>query len=387
MKKFAVLFAVLLSFTAPSLFAEASQGNAATEFVWRIANKTAMRLSNRGCEVVNPSFHTLTEDWKQKPAFNSVLDTTGASSSAALIAYTIANKDFEVLGTNMTTALCTFATGTGLVPSGGITLNTAGADADQAILAPHLDTNQTQWSVAQWRTDKQCAFEVCLRTGNKPCSITNLALTSNVVTLTTATNHNLSIGQSITAAMLTGPTLFADTNGTYVVTTIPSATTFTYACTHANISTGAATGTLTTNNLKLQTIWTGLKLTTTATIATDDDQFYARYLPTENSGQWQIITSRAGTDKTTVIPGTVTAGTLYRFRFQINDQRKPSLVLNGNTYRLDGSNGETGDDGSGVLTTAISLIPYTGTSANGTTPGTKAIDVMPCYKIQAYSPQ
>ncbi len=75
-------------------------------------------------------------------------------------------------------------------------------------------------------------------------TISNLALTSNVVTITTGT-HGYVVGQQVTIALLTGPTLFADCNGTFIIASVPGATSFTYAFTHANISTGAATGTTT----------------------------------------------------------------------------------------------------------------------------------------------
>lgn len=72
-------------------------------------------------------------------------------------------------------------------------------------------------------------------------TITNLALTTNVVTLT-SNSHGLVVGQQVVVALLTGPTLFADCNGTYLITAI-TANTFSYALTHADIITGAATGT------------------------------------------------------------------------------------------------------------------------------------------------
>ncbi len=80
-------------------------------------------------------------------------------------------------------------------------------------------------------------------------TISNLALTSNVVTITTSATDNYAIGQRVTIAMATGPTLFADCNGTFVIASTPSGTTFTYAFTHADIVTGAATGTSTTYQL------------------------------------------------------------------------------------------------------------------------------------------
>ena len=102
---------------------------------------------------------TLNEQFLQKPALNAVIDTTGASSSAALIAYTIANKNFEVLGTNMTTALCTFN-----ATNAGITLTTAGADEDQAIVTPHLDTDQTIWAGTKWGTENSVEWESTITT-------------------------------------------------------------------------------------------------------------------------------------------------------------------------------------------------------------------------------
>lgn len=97
--------------------------------------------------------------FEKLPALNAVLDTTGASSSSALIAYTIANKEFQVMGTNMTTALSTFDT-----TRGGITITTAGADEDQSIIAPHLDTNQTAWQVVKWGTENSVVWEASVST-------------------------------------------------------------------------------------------------------------------------------------------------------------------------------------------------------------------------------
>jgi len=69
------------------------------------------------------------------------------------------NTNFEVLGTNMTTAL---ATRNATVAA--VTLSTAGADQDQAILAPHLDSGQTAWTGVKWGTENQVTWEACIRT-------------------------------------------------------------------------------------------------------------------------------------------------------------------------------------------------------------------------------
>jgi len=96
------------------------------------------------------------EEWfKKKPGLNAVsIIDPNADSASALAAYVIANRDFETLGTNMTTALTTFS-----ATHGGILMTTAGADQDQSILLPHLDTNQTAWSGTQWGTENEVTWE------------------------------------------------------------------------------------------------------------------------------------------------------------------------------------------------------------------------------------
>jgi len=71
------------------------------------------------------------------------------------------NVNFEVLGTNMTTAL---ATRNATVAA--VTLTTAGADQDQAILAPHLDSGQTAWTGVKWGTENQTEWEGLVRTSS-----------------------------------------------------------------------------------------------------------------------------------------------------------------------------------------------------------------------------
>ncbi len=86
-----------------------------------------------------------------------------------------------------------------------------------------------------------------LSTGITPTvAITNVALTSNVVTITTAVAHGLGTGQVVTVAATTN----TGVNGTYTITGTTS-TTFTYALTASNITSVADTGTVTfTNNYR-----------------------------------------------------------------------------------------------------------------------------------------
>ena len=101
----------------------------------------------------------LEEYFSKKPGLNAVaIIDPDADSASALAAYVIANKDFETLGTSYTTALTTFA-----ATSAGILMTTATADEDQAILLPHLDTNQTAWSGTKWGTENQVEWECSIQ--------------------------------------------------------------------------------------------------------------------------------------------------------------------------------------------------------------------------------
>ena len=74
------------------------------------------------------------EEWfKKRPGINANLD----QASTVEVQRTL-NDHFEILGTNMTSALVTFGATTG-----GILATTAGADQDQAIIALHLDDDGT----------------------------------------------------------------------------------------------------------------------------------------------------------------------------------------------------------------------------------------------------
>jgi len=101
----------------------------------------------------------LEEYFSKKPGLNAVsIIDPDADSASDLAAFVIANRDFETLGTNYTTALTTFA-----AHQAGILMTTATADQDQAILLPHLDTNQTAWSGTKWGTENQVQWECSIQ--------------------------------------------------------------------------------------------------------------------------------------------------------------------------------------------------------------------------------
>ena len=107
----------------------------------------------------------LYEPFLQRPGLNAInIVDPDADDAAALAVTQAANKNFETLGTNYTTALTTFS-----ATQAGIVMTTATADQDQGIILPHLDTNQTAWAGTKWGTENQVEWE---------CSI-NLAALDN----------------------------------------------------------------------------------------------------------------------------------------------------------------------------------------------------------------
>jgi hypothetical protein len=97
----------------------------------------------------------LFEGFYQRPGLNAInIIDPDANDAAALAVTQAANKNFETLGTNYTTALTTFS-----ATQAGITMTTATADQDQGIILPHLDTVQTAWSGTKWGTENQVEWE------------------------------------------------------------------------------------------------------------------------------------------------------------------------------------------------------------------------------------
>jgi len=93
------------------------------------------------------------DEWfLQRPGINANIDQVSTVEVQRAL-----NRNWEALGTNMTTALATFAS-----TSAGVLATTAGADADQAILTPHLDTAATAWAGTKWGTENSVHFETSI---------------------------------------------------------------------------------------------------------------------------------------------------------------------------------------------------------------------------------
>jgi len=125
------------------------------QLVSKAASTGIVRDRTMGSGVKDARRYYLEEWFLQRPGLNAInIIDADANDATALAVTQAANKNFETLGTNMTTALTTFP-GT----SAGILMTTAGADQDQAILLPHLDTDQSAWSKVLWGTENQVEWE------------------------------------------------------------------------------------------------------------------------------------------------------------------------------------------------------------------------------------
>jgi hypothetical protein len=115
----------------------------------------------------------LEEFFTQRPVING--DLTNATEATRVVA----NRNFEVEGTNMVSTNSTFDAN-----RGGVKIQTAGVDQDQAIIIPHTDTNQTAWNSIVWYPNKQTEWECSLTTGSSIADVkiwAGLKLTSDQV--------------------------------------------------------------------------------------------------------------------------------------------------------------------------------------------------------------
>lgn len=88
-----------------------------------------------------------------KPGLNADITSTDEAVRE------IADPMFEVLGANMTSALCTHRA------EGGILLTTAGTDNDQCFLLAHQNTSQSIWNKT-WDTTLSWEWEMLMKTGS-----------------------------------------------------------------------------------------------------------------------------------------------------------------------------------------------------------------------------
>lgn len=169
----------------------------------------------------------------------------------------------------------------------------------------------------------------------------NVALTAGGgLTLTTTTGAN---DQMIIAARTGAVTAQGVASGRF-------------PCFEAYVATGAS--------IASYILCLGLKLTNTATVATDDDQAIFRYENGVNSGFFQCVTSNAGTDTTVNLSATspanvalaaVAVSTIYGFRIEVCENFVVKFYLRVGTTADWALVATTA---SSALRTGITLLPF-----------------------------
>lgn len=119
----------------------------------------------------DPERYELVETFQRLPSLNASIGVA-------------TNLDFEVLGTNASADDVSHST-----TVAGIQLQTDGAQNDQVIILPHLDTSQSGWTGIKWGTENQVIWECVLRTAASVADVTiwaGLKLTNTSVVATDA---------------------------------------------------------------------------------------------------------------------------------------------------------------------------------------------------------
>jgi hypothetical protein len=202
------------------------------------------------------------------------LSSSGALSGVAIGPYGPLAIAFQVTDSGANTAAATLNLTVGA--STGLVINTSGITPVLRVIqylgtlgvtggvSPYTWSVAPTWAlpnglvIATTSSDSGASATVSGITSNRfiaqasnptPNGITNVALTSNVATITTAANHNFVTGNQVVISGLTTTAL----NGTWLLIS-GSGTTFTFAFTHANIGSTADTGIATGIGTEVQAV-------------------------------------------------------------------------------------------------------------------------------------
>lgn len=103
---------------------------------------------------VAPYRYTLHEHFCKLPQLTGTIDGTYDTETVRNC-----NMDFELKGTNSSDGDVTFAS-----TIGGLQIETDTGSADQEIILPHLDSEQSAWTGIPWGTENQVIWEATIRT-------------------------------------------------------------------------------------------------------------------------------------------------------------------------------------------------------------------------------
>jgi hypothetical protein len=139
-----------------------------------------------------------------------------------------------------------------------VSLTIAGADPAQSTTPDHAYgytqgykyDGSTYTLVKAWQAGQYIKITAPSLDMGRSIAVSNLTRSTTTATITTSSAHGLTTGDAVTIALTSGPTGYAEVNGTYTVASTPSTTTFTVTTTASRTHTiAAAAGTVTVQTI------------------------------------------------------------------------------------------------------------------------------------------
>jgi uncharacterized repeat protein (TIGR02543 family) len=249
--------------------------------------------------------------------------TVGATTSMLVTAYTNAGAALSPAKT------CTVVSPATSCVISGLTNGTAYKFAATATNATSTSASSAQ--VSGTPVGVIVTFDATSNSGSLPqFSVTNTQVTSQVATLTTSSPHGFTVGTKV--VVVCSDSRFA---GTFVITAVPSATTFSYPLSYVNLAFTTVTGTATVASTATYDKGTPLILPN----ATKADSVFSGWYTTQSSGGQLVGAAGATYSPTAAITLYARfAGVVYTISYNGNGNTGGTVPTNG-SYQAGSSSG------------------------------------------------
>jgi len=189
------------------------------------------------------------------------------------VTFTEWTPDLPGIAENLSVAKNVVPTAIGYAPfPTGVDYSLAASETLNNVFAGRFNTTNTVFAGGTTKLFRFDSDDLTMDNVSKsaPRAITNVALTSNVATITTSSNHGYSTDDSVTVDASNNTF-----DGTYVVTGTPTSTTFTYAKTNTDVPSASATGTVIADNYVGVNRWNFIQFGDTILAANDKNKIQA----------------------------------------------------------------------------------------------------------------